>query len=83
MVVLQVTNLRCIAIAEPEIEIAISIPIGQCKSPAIIGEVDPADGGKVSEGAIALIEKRGVAFSPTERATLFDHAQKGGPFLIW
>ncbi len=78
-VVAKKTDTRCCAVADPQIETAIKIPVNDRHGPRVIHEIQLGQGRDVGKLATANIEKTTVAFVPAKATPLGDHVADGLP----
>lgn len=69
------------AIRDPQIQIAISIPVHHSHSAAIVGQIKPRDRGDIGKILSTKIQKTAMAFVAAKGASRPDHRVDRGPRL--
>ena len=83
-VVLKAAKSGSAAINDPDIKVAIKIPVGGSQTSAIIGKAETSQGGNVGKAGLLAspdVEESAVPFAATESAVLMEQPAQGAPAL--
>lgn len=83
-VVLQETDAGGRAIGQPQIKIAIEVPINGGQSAAVVGEIKPGDRRSSGEsgGIAAEIQEGAISLAPAERTVFVEQPIQSAPSLF-
>ena len=76
--VAQETHLWATAIGNPQVEVAVEVPVAQCNGTTIVWKIESADGRDVGKLAFAEVKKTTMALMAAEGSPCAHHLIKRG-----